>query len=205
MAYVALFAAALCAVLRCSLGKYVFSALTTLLCALAVSASGNVPLKVPLVAGLLVSIVADWCLAHQKAGESMFLYGIMGFFAAHCLFAWYAVGRFSFSLPALVVALALLAGYAVYLLVRLMPRVEAGLKVPVFLYMLVSIVSLYFAMSMKAPLWERVFYIAGIVAILASDTMIGESDFGGNRAADKLLLPAYYLCHVLISLSAVIR
>jgi hypothetical protein len=205
MAYIALFAAALCAVLRCSLGKYIFSALATLLCALAVSASGGVPFKVPLIAGLLVSIVADWCLAHQKAGENMFLYGVAGFFAAHCLFAWYAVERFSYNLPALVVALTLLAGYAVYLFVRLMPRVDAGLKIPVFLYMVASIASFYLAMSMSAPPWERVLYVAGIAAILASDTMIGESDFGGNKAADKLLLPAYYLCHVLISLSAVIR
>ncbi len=205
MAYIALFAAVMCAVLRCALGRYVFSALTTLLCALAVSASGGVPAKVPLIAGLLVSIVADWYLAHQNAGDNMFLYGVVGFFAAHGLFAWYALRRFSYNLPALVIALVLLAGYAVYLLVRLMPRVEDGLKVPVLLYMIVSIVSLYFAMSMNAPIWERVLYIAGIAAILVSDTMIGEGDFAGNKAADKLLLPAYYLCHVLISLSAVIR
>lgn len=205
MAYIALFAAVLCAVLRCSLNKYIFSALTTLLCALAVSASGDVPTKITLVAGLLVSIVADWCLAHQKMGESMFLYGVMGFFAAHCMFAWYAFTRYSFSIPALAIALTLLVGYAIYLAIRLLPRVDAGLKIPVVLYMSISIVSFYFAMSMAAPLWERILYIAGIAAILISDTMIGESDFGGNRAADKLLLPAYYLCHVLISLSSVIR
>ncbi len=205
MAYVALVAASLCAVLRCALGQYLFSMLTTLLCALAVSASGSVPQKVALIAGLLVSIVADWYLAHQKAGEHMFLYGVMGFFVAHGLFAWYALPRYSYHLSVLVIALILLAGYGVYLFVRIMPHVDGVLKVPVLLYLLISILSLYFALSMNAPTWERILYIAGIVAILASDTMIAEGDFAGNKAADGLMLPLYYLCHILISLSAVLR
>lgn len=205
MAYVALVAAIVSAVLKCALGNYIYSAAATLLCALAVGASGDVPAKIPLVAGLVISIAADWFLAHQGKGENRFLYGVMGFFAAHCLFLLYALGRFTYGMPALAFSITLLIAYAIYLWVRILPHVEVNLRVPVVLYAMISIFSLYFALSMNAPMLEKILYVAGIAAILISDTMISEGDFAGNKAADKLLLPAYYLCHVLISLSAIIR
>lgn len=205
MAYIALLGAVMCGVLRCAAGKYIFSACMSLLSACAVAASGQARLKLALIAGLLVSVVADWFLAHQKGHSGRFLYGVIGFFAAHCMFAWYAAMRFSFSMSALAIALVLLAAYGVYMALRLLPGVESGLKAPLTLYMLVSIVSLYFAMSMNAPVAEKALYIAGIAAILFSDTMIGENEFVGVRAAGKLVLPTYYLCHALIALSAMLR
>lgn len=205
MAYIALVGAVMCGVLRCVAGKYVFSACMSLLSACAVAASGQARLKLALVAGLLVSVVADWFLAHQKEHSERFLYGVIGFFAAHCMFAWYAAMRFRFSLPALVIALALMAVYCAYMALRMLPRVEAGLKAPLTMYMLVSIASLYFAMSMNAPVIEKALYIAGVAAILFSDTMIGENEFVGTRAAGRLVLPTYYLCHALLALSALLR
>ncbi|MGI6239787.1 MAG: lysoplasmalogenase family protein [Christensenellales bacterium] len=205
MAYIALIAAALCAVLRCVQNKYIFSALTTLLCALAVAASGDAPAKLALILGLFLSIAADWQLAHQKPGGSRFLRGVIGFFIAHLLFLLYALPRYAYHLAPLIVSIALFAGYAVYLALRILPRAAKGLKKPIALYMLVSVASFYFALSMRAPAPERWLYIAGIAAILFSDTLIAEGDFAGNRKAQHLLLPAYYLCHILISLSAIIR
>lgn len=205
MAYIALLGAITCGVLRCITDKYVFSACMSLLSACAAAASGQAQLKLALVAGLLISVVADWFLAHQKGHSERFLYGVIGFFTAHCMFAWYAAMRFRFSTSVLVIALALLAIYCVYMALRMLPRVEAGLKAPLTLYMLVSIASLYCAMSMNAPAAEKALYIAGIAAILFSDTMIGENEFVGNRAARKLVLPTYYLCHALLALSALLR
>ena len=205
MAYIALTGAVLCGVLRCVAGKYVFSACMSILCACAVAASGQTRLKLALVAGLLISVAADWFLAHQKGHSERFLHGVIGFFAAHCMFAWYAAMRFSFSMPALVIALALLALYFVYMALRILPGVGHGLKAPLMLYMLVSIASLYFAMSMNAAAAEKAIYIAGIAAIVFSDTMIGENEFVGTQAAGRLVLPTYYLCHALLALSALIR
>lgn len=205
LSYISLAAAAVCGVLRCVLGHYAFSAATTLLCACAAACSRNVGLKLALVAGLLVSVVADWFLAHQKIDSNRFLYGVLGFFAAHCLFAWQAGMRFSFNTAFLVIALVLLVGYGVYMAARVLPKVESGLRVPLILYMLVSVASLYFALSMDAPLLPRILYIVGIAAILFSDTMIAENEFLHQAWAGKLVLPFYYACHVLITLSFLLQ
>ena len=47
-------------------------------------------------------------------------------------------------------------------------------------------------------------YAVGIGLLLFSDTMIAENDFLGNHRVAALILPAYYLCHILVALSALI-
>ena len=205
VAYLFLIAAGACGLLRCLLGRYVFSAATSLLCAVSVLCSRNPMTKLALVAGLLISVAADYFMAHQVSGGNRFLYGVLCFFAAHCMFAWQAGMRFSFEIAPLAVALALLAVYCVYAGARMLPKVESGLRAPLVLYVLISLVSLYFAMSMDAPLLPRILYIAGIAAILFSDTMIAERNFLGQHWAGKLILPFYYACHVLISLSFLLQ
>ena len=130
---------------------------------------------------------------------------MIGFFFAHLMFAWYAFERFAFSRGALIACLILLAGYIVYMALRMLPRVAKGLKLPLTLYMLVSLLSLYCALSMGAAQPEKALYAVGIGAIVFSDTMIGESEFAGVEKAHRLVLPTYYLCHVLIALSTLVR
>lgn len=204
MAYVILGAGALCGLLRCVLGYYVFSACTSVLCACAVALSPNPAGKLPLIAGLLVSVMADWFLAHQNGGQNRFLYGVMGFFAAHCMFAWYALKRFAFRWEILATALVLLAIYTVYMSFRELRAADKPLRAPLFLYMMVSVLSLYCACSCKVWNVSTILYAVGIAAILFSDTMIGENEFMHQAWARKLVLPTYYLCHVLISLSAIL-
>ena len=45
----------------------------------------------------------------------------------------------------------------------------------------------------------------GLLCIVLSDTLIAESDFAGNRAAEAWILPTYFLCHILLALSAVVE
>ena len=45
-----------------------------------------------------------------------------------------------------------------------------------------------------------ILYILGIAMLLFSDTMIAESDFVGNPKTGWLILPTYYLCHILVSI-----
>ncbi len=204
-AYIAFIAAILCGVLRFATGKYMYSACISLLCGCTVALAGGSRTRMLLAAGLFVSVVADWFLAHQGGRPNFFLYGVAGFLVAHCLFGGYAAFRYSFGMPQLIVICALLAAYCLYLGIRVMPGVADGLKVPITAYMLVSIASLYLAVSMNASAFEKVLYAAGIASILFSDTMIAENIFVGVKPAAKLVHPTYYLCHWLIALSALIR
>jgi uncharacterized membrane protein YhhN len=204
IAWIALGAAALCALLRCTLGNYIFSACTTLLCACAAALSAAGASKWAIAAGLLVSIAGDWFLAHQRPGAGRFLYGVILFLIAHCLFSVSAAMRFKFSAGALAAAAVLAVCYGLYMYLRILPRVDSGLKLPLVMYMLVSVISLWFAMSMAGPGYVRLVYTVGIAAIVFSDTMIAENIYMGSALAGRLVHPTYYLCHVLVALSALL-
>jgi len=200
------FAAAIaCGVLRFTVGGYIYSALISGLCGMSVLFAGGGKGRLLLAAGLFVSVVADWFLNHQSGHSERFLYGVIGFFVAHCLFVAYAALRYSFSPAALIAAAVLLIGFGAYMLFRALPNIEAGLKLPITAYMLVSMLSLYAAFSMSAPVAEKVLYIVGIAAIVFSDTMIAENIFLGVKPAAKLVHPTYFACHWLITLSALLR
>ena len=103
-------------------------------------------------------------------------------------------------LPFLAFAL-LAAGYGLYLARRILPRVnDARMRLAIVLYMLISAASLGF--SLAAPGAARTL---GLLCIVLSDTLIAESDFAGNRAAGAWILPTYFLCHILLALSAVVE
>ena len=199
-AWIAFAAATLCALLKCALGNYILSACTTLLCAL--SAAGA-PRWV-IAAGFLASVTGDWFLVHQQPGGNRFLYGVIFFFIAHCLFSVSAAMRFCFNVPALAVAALLATGYGLYMYIRILPRVDAGLRLPLVMYMLVSIVSLWCAMSMAGKAHVRLVYIVGIASIVFSDTMIAENIYMESGLAGRLVHPTYYFCHLMVALSALL-
>lgn len=205
IAWIAYAAAAVCGVFRFTTGGYIYSALISAFSGAAVLFCNAGKDRLLLAAGLFVSVVADWFLCHQSGHSERFLYGVIGFFVAHCLFAAYAVARYSFNVPAVIAAAVLFAGFGAYMYFRALPGVADGLKIPIVAYMLISVMSLYAAFSMKAPVFEKALYIAGIASIVFSDTMIAENIFVGVKAAGKLVHPTYYACHWLIALSALIR
>ena len=201
-ACIAFVMAILSALLRLNFGNYIFSALTSVFGGVAVAASGAGVYKWPMAAGLLISVAGDWFLSHQSGAPNRFLYGVAMFFLAHCLFCVGAGMRFRVNVPALVIGCALVIGYALYMGARVLPHVDAGLKIPLVMYAMVSVASLYMAMSMKGDLRVVTVYILGIAAILFSDTMIAENIYLGSRMAGRLVHPTYYLSHLLIALSA---
>ena len=155
----------------------------------------------PLFFGLIVSVAADWFMAHKAGRTGWYLCGIGGFFAAFALFLWDVLLDASLApLPFLAFAL-LAAGYGLYLARRILPRVsDARMRLAIVLYMLISAASLGF--SLAAPGAARTL---GLLCIVLSDTLIAESDFAGNRAAGAWILPTYFLCHILLALSAVVE
>lgn len=189
---------------------YIFSPLVTLSCA-AISA----PFAPVLAAALIVSAIGDYFMAHKGNNQVMYLLGIAGFFLAHAVFIAHAVLEVLGSAHAalflgkniqippvragLIIGAILLAGYLPYLLLRVIRKVPKLLQIPVVLYTLISVTGL----ACAAATGDMV-YALGIASILFSDTMIAECDFVGNRCAGKLIMPTYYLCHILVALSAMI-
>lgn len=200
-AWIVLAASLACGVCRFTINGYIFSALISGLCGISAALSGRYLMAL----GLFVSVVADWFLCHQSGHSERFLYGVAGFFVAHCLFTAHAFTRFSFNVPGLIAAVAIAVGFSLYMAFRALPHVAAGLKMPIVAYMLISVLSLYAAFSMNAPVFEKILYIAGIASIVFSDTMISENIFLGVHKAGRLVHPTYYACHWLITLSALIR
>ena len=198
--YAALLAIPLAAAaLRCVRPWFALNAIVSLSCAAIVLAvRGAVS---PLFFGLIVSVAADWFMAHKAGRTGWYLCGIGGFFAAHALFLWDVLLDASLApLPFLAFAL-LAAGYGLYLARRILPRVsDARMRLAIVLYMLISAASLGF--SLAAPGAARTL---GLLCIVLSDTLIAESDFAGNRAAGAWILPTYFLCHILLALSAIVE
>ena len=198
--YAALLAIPLAAAaLRCVRPWFALNAIVSLSCAaIVLAARGAVS---PLFFGLIVSVAADWFMAHKAGRTGWYLCGIGGFFAAHALFLWDVLLDASLApLPVLAFAL-LAAGYGLYLARRILPRVsDARMRRAIVLYMLISAASLGF--SLAAPGAARTL---GLLCIVLSDTLIAENDFAGNRAAGAWILPTYFLCHILLALSAVVE
>ena len=194
------------AALRMKTKKYVFSALVTLTCAAIIPFENGFMLL-----GFILSVAGDYLLAHQKGHPNRFLFGVAFFALAHLAFILHAASgvlwswrHFSFRPLALILALALAALYAAYLARRILPGQPAAMKIALSGYALISLAGLYFAMSMQAGVTlEYWLYVAGIAAIVFSDTMIAEAEFAGRHEAHKLILPTYYLCHILLAASAI--
>lgn len=183
------------AVLRLITKKYAFSALTTLACAAIVAPRAPI-----LTLGLIVSCVGDYFLGHKNGRDEVYAIGISCFFLGHALFLADALGRMrTLTLP-LILGGCMLAGYAADLILRVLPGMPPILKLPGTLYMIISVAGFTCAMMTGDPV-----YIAAIFALVFSDTMIAENDFCGTALAGPLILPTYYLCHILIALSALLR
>ena len=193
------------ALMRLATRRYAFSALVTLSCAGIVLIAGLENSASLVVLGLLLSVVGDWFMAHQERDGLNFLRGVFGFSLAHVAFIAFAVQRFAFSAAALCVALALAAGYMVYLKKRVWPGLDGFLRGALATYALISVAGLFCALCMDAPQPEKALYIAGIASILFSDTMIAEAEFAHHARAAWLILPTYYLCHMLIAASQLLR
>ncbi len=189
------------ALLRLATRRYVFSALTSLACAFIALLPGPDADGGLLALGLLLSVAGDYMLAHKKGRPAFFLYGVAGFGAAHVLFMAFALRRFRFMWPAYAFSLTLAAFYIAYLKKRILPGQPAPMKIALSGYALASLTGLFFALCLNAPAPVRWTYALGIASIVFSDTMIAEAEFARNRRARPFILPAYYLCHMLIALS----
>ena len=142
------------------------------------------------------SIVGDYFLSNRGGDRMMFVYGIGFFFLAHLGYLGYALchGRLNRS-----VTLLFCTGYLIFFFTALYD----GISDPVLLwaalaYLFVSCFSMGAAWGMQ-PGRSRTLYLSGIGLILFSDTLIAFREFMAYTRWDFLILPTYYLAHILVT------
>lgn len=155
-----------------------------------------------LVAALVLSACGDIFLSTKGERKDRFVIGIGLYFAAHLGYLGYGVATGSVSWITLVALTAVLLPY--YFLV-LRPRIrEAPLSVAVLLYLLVSCAALAGAVGGEWSGPQRWLFLSAIALIVISDLFISFKEFLDVHITDVLILPTYYLAHLLIAASILV-
>lgn len=155
------------------------------------------------VLAFVFSAVGDYFLSNKSGNELFFVVGIGMYFVAHLGYLAYAWrnGR----IHRLVLGV-LLVGYLIYYVVSLNPAIaDPVLSGAVLLYLLISCLALAVAAGMTLPAEQKWLYVFGIAMIVLSDTAISFNEFLDYRAFNWLILPTYYLAHLTVSLSLLLR
>lgn len=187
------------ALARLKTGRYAFSALTSVSAGLIALTHFTSTAAVLIACALFASALGDYFMAHRSGNDRTYVFGIGGFFIGHALLIASSVIRLTFSPMALVVGVLLCGLYAAFLKLHIVSGLPQVLKLPAAAYALISVAGFTLAL-----MTGDVVYACALALLLFSDTMIAEADFAGNRRADRLVLPTYYLCHLLVALSAIL-
>lgn len=150
------------------------------------------------VGAFVFSIVGDYFLSNRDGSGMMFVYGIGFFFLAHLGYLGYALchGRLHRW-----VTLLFCGGYLIFFFTSL----YTGISDPILMwaalaYLFVSCFSMGAAWGITPRGTARNLYLAGIALILFSDTLIAFREFMAYTRWDFLILPTYYLAHILVML-----
>lgn len=156
-----------------------------------------------IIAAFIFSIAGDWFLSNRHGDNKMFIAGIALFFVAHLGYLSFALmnGRLNRTLTVI-----LLAGYLIFFGLNLYPSIDdKALLFAVFVYMLISCISLGAAGGIKAAPVVKWVYFFGISMVLFSDTIIAFREFTAYDQLSYLILPTYYLAQISVTLSIMIR
>ena len=208
MRYLLLLIPVLFAVLHYLTGKYPFSALVTISCAVCCFfAQAGVSMWI--VAAYLLSVIGDYFMAHSdgKNGDKMLLGGISGFFCAHvCFFVYSLFSSLLFqpgdAFPYIrtAVCLLLIVVYAAFLGKQLLPAVEERfLKIGAAVYACISLLVMTSSLLYAVPTLSAALFVSGIACIMISDTIIAYSRFLKVKKWNRLICPLYFACHILVA------
>jgi len=150
-----------------------------------------------IIAAFLLSVVGDWFLANRKGMNIRFIYGIVFYFIAHLGFLWFSmkngkiIKRILFSI---------LTVYLSFYMLMIYPNIDnKPLTIAVLCYLLISCISFAAATGLRLPPFSKWLYFAGIASILFSDTLIAFKEFVGFKDLSFLIMPTYFLSHLLIT------
>ena len=151
------------------------------------------------IAAFVFSIGGDYFLSNRGGELMMFVYGIGLFFIAHIGYLSYALANGKFSYP---VTLGVSAVYLVFFFFALSPGIsETVLLWAALVYLIVSCIFMGAAWGIRPKGGPRNAYVMGIGLILFSDTLIAFREFMAYSDWDFLILPTYYLAHILVTVS----
>jgi hypothetical protein len=156
-----------------------------------------------IIGAFVFSAAGDWFLSFKENNYAWFAIGIGLYFFAHAGYLGYTLinGRINKIFTAI-----LLTAYLLFFHFLLYPAIDDRiLLVSVFLYLLVSCVSLGAAAGIKLQPIEKWSFFAGITMILFSDTIIAFHEFTSFQEMNFLILPTYYAAHILVTFSILRR
>ena len=157
-------------------------------------------------AAFAFSILGDLLLhtAHVK-GAAFFIAGVAAYFIAHLSYIGFTMRRggvngWMFALLCLI--------FGLYFIFLLVPGIEStGIRIAVFLYILVSAFSVSTASAMPfGPTMDRtakILTLCGICSLVVSDILLSLHDFAGISTGYILMLPLFYLSQVLVTCALV--
>jgi uncharacterized membrane protein YhhN len=153
------------------------------------------------IAAFLFSIAGDWFLSHSNENPIMFSKGIALFFVAHIGYLSFAL--FNGKIKWLSTSI-LLAVFLIYFFVMLYPTFNDNvLMMASLIYLFISCLSFGASLGIKGDNIVKWTYIFGIFLVLFSDTIISLTDFLGYKSLGFLILPTYYLAHIVITFSLI--
>jgi len=167
-----------------------------------------------LVASFFFSINGDLAMKRRtgkKDSDKDFALGIFFFLLAHFGYLSYALTKVRFSWPIFVVlVIPFIIAYVVILYFRIyLPK--GGLKGKetvatfVFVYLMISCLSLSASIDLHGGSVARWVYTAAIASLFISDAFIAFREFLKRKRIMPFIMPLYYLCHILIALSFIME
>ena len=152
-----------------------------------------------IIAAFLFSIAGDWFLSHSNNDTIMFSKGIALFFFAHIGYLSFALlnGKIKWLTTSI-----LLVVFLLYFFVLLYPTFDdTVLMLASLIYLFISCLSFGASLGIKGDSVVKWTYVFGIFLVLFSDTIISLTDFLGYKSIVFLILPTYYLAHIVITFS----
>jgi uncharacterized membrane protein YhhN len=156
-----------------------------------------------IVAAFLFSVVGDWFLGNRKGIPVRFIYGIVFYFIAHAGYLWFSLKNGKIGKRLL---LCILAPYLAFFFLMIFPNIDNQiLSVAVLCYLLISCTSLAAVTGIRFSAFPKWLLVSGIACILFSDTIIAFKEFVGYNELNFIIMPTYYLSHILITVALVER
>ena len=158
-----------------------------------------------LTAAFIFSIMGDLFLK-KRTTNFVFIMGIFFFLLAHIGYSIFCLTKIKFSwLFFAVVVTPYLILYFTMFLPSDRARNNGILAFIVFLYIVMSCLTFSASIDSKSCSISSWVFTVGIASLLVSDTLIAARDFMQYRKFAFLIMPLYYLCHILLALSVTLK